>query len=539
MIELIFSRDGKPCLRQQIGETPLTIGRDNDNHIQLADEDISRKHCKIERVGGKHIITDLSSNGTFLNNQPVKSSPINIGDTLTLGRWTVSIRAADDKPVEPTVVAQRRPTSILSFDREKKTISTARLSLTINSPDNREEDVSVRETEVVLGSQDSCNVVINDPFVSRRHCRIVHRDNRILLMDLGSTNGTYVENIRIDQVSLPARGTFRIGKTIVRYELNQEASTIRPIDGSSLGPMIGKSEVMREAFAVIERVAPSDATILITGESGTGKDLVARLLHQMSHRALKPFISVNCGALPSAIIESQLFGHERGAFTGAVERMAGLFEQTAGGTLFLDEISEMPLELQTRLLHVLESHRIRRLGGKEDIEVDFRLIAATNRELRRLASDGRFRQDLFYRLYVVPINLAPLRERGEDLRLLAEHFANEFSPPSAPMCLTDAAIEKMHAHNWPGNVRELRNVIQRSVLFLDGKAIDAKDISFAPIADQSVTEHNLEIRERDTIIAAMDHHKGNQTKAARQLGIARTTLSAKIQRYQIDLTQFK
>jgi DNA-binding NtrC family response regulator len=539
MIELVFSRDGRPCLRQQVGKSPLTIGRDLNNHIQLTDEDISRCHCKIEWVSGKYVLTDLSRNGTLLNNQPIKSSTITIGDTVTIGRWSVSVVDTPEKPSEITVMASRRPTSILSFDKDKKTISTQRISLIIIPPDEKLVPVSITQTEATIGSLDSCDVSIHDPFVSRRHCRLIHRDGRIVLMDLGSTNGTYVDNVRIEQVSLPSQGQFRIGKTLIRYRLEREASAIKPIEGASLGPMIGKSEVMREIFALIERVAPSDATVLVTGETGTGKELVARLLHQMSHRAEKPFVSVNCGAIPASIIESQLFGHERGAFTGAIERMAGLFEQAHGGTLFLDEIGEMPLELQTRLLQVLENHRIRRLGGKEDIDVDFRLIAATNKELQRLVSDQRFRQDLFYRLFVVPINLMSLRERGEDTRLLAEHFAGEFSPPNAPMRITDEAITKICSHNWPGNVRELRNVIQRSILLSSENVIDAKDITFAPIAMESLLEHNLEIKERETIVAALSQNKGNQTKTARQLGIARTTLCVKIQKYQIDLSKLE
>lgn len=535
MIELVFSRDGRPCLRQQMGEQPLTIGRDSDNQVQLTDEDISRKHVRIEWKDGKYVATDLSRNGTYLNNQQINTSSVNVGDTLTLGRWTVDIVETNSETKELTVIAPKQPTSILNFDTQSRMIASQHLSLAITTPDDVQKNIHLKQSELIFGSMESCDVEINDPFVSRRHCRIVHRNERVVLMDMGSTNGTYVDNIRVDHVSLPAEGSFRIGKTTIDYKLDRHTEAIRPSTEFSLGPMIGKSETMREVFTLIEKVAPSDATVLITGESGTGKDLAARLLHQMSHRAARPFISVNCGAIPSSIIESQLFGHERGSFTGAVERMSGLIEQANGGTLFLDEIGEMPLELQTRLLHVIENKKIRRLGGKEDIEIDFRLVAATNKELQRLAGDGRFREDLFYRLYVVPIYLTPLRNRGDDMKILAERFIKELSPSNTTMRLADDAMNKLVSHNWPGNVRELKNVIQRAILFAAENTIDAKDISFAPLESKTIVENKLENKESNAITAAIRKYNGNQTKAAVELGIARTTLSAKVLKYHINV----
>ncbi len=539
MIELVFSRDGKPCLRQQVDETSLTIGRDTDNQVQLTDEDISRKHLRIEWKDGKYVVTDFSSNGTYLNNRPIKTSPLKVGDSLTIGRWTVEVVAGRADTRSTTVIAPKQPTSILNFDAEKKSISVERIKLTVTTPDQKKENFTLRRTETVIGQAESCDVEINDSFISRRHCRLINKGSRIMLMDLGSTNGTYVEGVRVDNVSLPLEGSFKIGKSTIDYKLDRHFEIVSPSLETSLGPMIGASEKMREIFSLIEKVAPSDATVLITGESGTGKDLAARLLHQMSHRAEKPFISINCGAIPASIIESQLFGHEKGSFTGAIERMSGLIEQANGGTLFLDEIGEMPLELQTRLLQVIESKKVRRIGGKEEIEVDFRLIAATNKELQRLAADGRFREDLFYRLYVIPIHLTPLRERGDDLKILAQRFIKDLSVPRAMTKLTDAAIEKLASHDWPGNVRELKNVIQRAILFSTSTTLDAKDISYAPIETKAAGDANLENKERDTIIASLIKFGGNQTKAATELGIARTTLSAKVLKYQIDVKKLQ
>jgi DNA-binding NtrC family response regulator len=535
MIELVFLRDGKPCMRQKVADTSVTIGRDDDNHIQLTDEDISRKHLKIEWKEGKYVLTDFSSNGTLLNSQPIKTSEINAGDTLTIGQWTVNVLNSEPAPDQTTVSTGRAQTSVLNFDVERKALASQRIVLNIISADGKSRRTSLRQTETTFGTTDNCGVTVNDEYVSRRHCRLTHKNGRIILTDMGSTNGTYFDGIRIDHVSLPSEGSFQMGKTTIEYKLDRFAETIRPSIDSSLGPMIGNCEAMREVFALIERVASSDATVLVTGESGTGKDLVARLLHGLSHRSAKPFISVNCGSIPSSIIESQLFGHERGSFTGAVERMSGLIEQANGGTLFLDEIGEMPLELQTRLLHVIEQKKIRRLGGKEDIAVDFRLVAATNRQLQRLVANGRFREDLFYRLFVVPIHLPALRERGDDVNLLAQNFAKELSPSGMKITLEEKAVSKFASHKWPGNVRELKNVIQRAILFASGGAIKAADISFASIEIEAPGEHNLETKERNSILNALKANDGNQTKAAEILGIARTTLSTKVLKYGIDV----
>jgi len=335
MIELIFTRNGRPYLRQRLSETTLNIGRDYDNHIQLTDEEISRRHCTIEWKNGQYILIDKSKNGTLVNNRNVKTAQINVGDTIYVGKWVINVVESNSSEPPPTISWSQTPTSILNFDAEQKRLTSERLVLSIETPGEKSRDVVLKKTSAIIGSLQSCDVCINDPFVSRNHCRIEHNKGKIIIIDLASTNGTYVENIRIEKVSVPPSGVFRVGKTTIRYKLDINTEKIEPSERESLGPLIGKSKPMREVYTLIERIAPSDAVVLITGESGTGKELAARLLHQLSHRSSKPFISVNCGALPSSIIESQLFGYERGAFTGAVEKTAGLFEQADGGTIFL------------------------------------------------------------------------------------------------------------------------------------------------------------------------------------------------------------
>jgi len=536
-MEIMFSRDGRPCLCQKLTEQTVTIGRGPCNHIQLTDEEISRRHCVIEKKEQTYIIKDLSTNGTFLNNEMVSESAIEVGDTISIGRWVLNVVEKADSSNRETVVSHKDPTSIIDFDVGQKIISTQKFLLTITPSGEKPYITTTAKLDLVFGTMPSCDIPVEDSFVSRRHCRLWFENNEIFLMDLNSTNGTYINGKKAEKNAAPLESSFKIGKTVVCYKFEKEKEQLKPSKKNSLGPMVGNSLAMRETFALIEKVASSDVTILITGESGTGKDLVAQLLHEMSCRSNKQLVSVNCGALPASIIESQLFGHERGSFTGATERMVGLFEQANGGTLFLDEIGEMPFELQTRLLRVLETKKIRRLGGKNDIDVDFRLVAATNKELQPMVNSNRFRQDLFYRLYVVPIELKPLRERSDDVKLLCEKFLQEMTPKGKHVELSKETMRKLKEHTWPGNVRELKNVIQRSIVLANSNIIEADEISFAPLESEKTSEYSLEIKEKNAIVDALRANKGNQSKAARDLGIARTTISSKILRYRIDIDE--
>ena len=303
--------------------------------------------------------------------------------------------------------------------------------------------------------------------------------------------------------------------------------------------MIGQSPAMREVFDTIRQVAPSRATVLIQGESGTGKELVAQAIHRMSAQARGPFVPVHCAALANNLLESELFGHEKGAFTGAAERRRGRFELADGGTLFLDEIGEIDPSIQVKILRVLEERKFERVGGQETIDVDVRLIAATNRDLQKLMEEGRFREDLFYRLYVVVIHLPPLRERPGDVPLLVQHFLTTLARDNnkAIAGITPEAMELLAAHPWPGNVRELRNAIERMVVLCRGDKISVRDIP-APLkaaAHRSTAiagaELSLQDAEKRMIVDALKAHDGNRTRAAAQLGISRRTLHRKLNEY--------
>ncbi len=325
----------------------------------------------------------------------------------------------------------------------------------------------------------------------------------------------------------------------LRHRVRELSGKLREL--GHFGPLVGASPPMQTVYDLVTRVAPSSASALITGESGTGKELVAETVHRLSRRASKPYLVVNCGALSPALIESELFGHERGSFTGADRAHHGYFERADGGTLLLDEVSEMPPELQVKLLRVLEAGAVMRVGGSKPLKVDVRIIAATNRDLDAAVAQGKFRQDLLYRLKVFPIPLPPLRERGDDVEHLSEHFLAELNQQEgAQKSLSAAAIATLRRYNWPGNVRELRNVIHRAFLMADeviGPAELSSELShFTPITREewlSVSpEMSLADVERRQILAALDHFSGDRRKAAAALGVSLRTLYNRINQYQ-------
>jgi len=305
--------------------------------------------------------------------------------------------------------------------------------------------------------------------------------------------------------------------------------------------LLGESEVMQDIFYKIEKVAPTDANILILGENGTGKDLIAKALHQRSLRAEKPFVKVDVGALTESLFESELFGHKKGAFTDAREDRKGRFEAASGGTLFLDEIGNISLHQQAKLLSVLQNRQVIRLGTNDPIPVDIRLICATNVPLAELANENRFRKDLIYRINTVEIVVPPLRKRGKDILLLAKHFSvvysNKYMKPV--MELDEKAQEKLLGYHFPGNIRELQYTIERAVIMSDGNVLQANDLIFSPIESPATvemeqpTELKLSAVEKNTILRVIEKHNGNITKAAKELGLTRTALYRRLSKYDI------
>ena len=308
--------------------------------------------------------------------------------------------------------------------------------------------------------------------------------------------------------------------------------------------MVGKSKNMQDLYALMRRAAESDITVLIQGESGTGKELVARLIHYNSRRKAAPFIGVNCAAIPESLIESELFGHERGAFTGASARRIGQFERAQGGTVLLDEIGDMPVALQAKLLRVLEERELQRVGGTSTIPIDIRVIAATNRDLQTVVKEGGFRADLFYRLAAYPLDIPPLREHREDIPLLAAHFLKEHADRSGEDIrgISPAALQRMLAYDWPGNVRELRNAIERAVLLETTDRLQVNNLphQLSPVVPPPTGPeapdhhpHSMQEAERQAIVRALEFSRSNITRAAQVLNIDRTTLHRKVKKYNL------
>ncbi|MBD3182779.1 AAA domain-containing protein, partial [Candidatus Poribacteria bacterium] len=308
--------------------------------------------------------------------------------------------------------------------------------------------------------------------------------------------------------------------------------------------MIGESQVMQELVAKIRQVAPTNSRVLITGENGTGKELAARAIHRNSERKDKPFIQMNYAAIPQDLIESELFGHEKGAFTGAIKRTQGKFEQADGGTILLDEIGDMSLLTQAKVLRVLESGEFTRVGGGELINVDVRVIAATNKELDTEVKEGRFREDLFYRLNVIPINIPALRERTDDIPILADYFMNTFCRENGKRIkkIEPEAMKILQSYSWPGNVRELKNLVERLVIMAPSDTIKPSDLPSSLTGDESISPDisSMTLKdarnefERKFILDALDKHDWNVTETASQLGIERTNLYRKMRQHDIE-----
>jgi DNA-binding NtrC family response regulator len=343
----------------------------------------------------------------------------------------------------------------------KLPVRTLRVEV-LEGPDAGAAKVAESET-LTVGSADGNDLVLKDPMVSRFHATFARCEGGVKITDNGSTNGAFVGAVKVERAIAPPGTTFRVGRTTLRV-VDGDAVAIALHTGEALAGLRGRTPTMRRLMASIERAAKSTAPVLAVGESGTGKEVIARALHDLSPRAKEPFVTVDCGSLSPTLVASELFGHERGAFTGAERMHAGAFERAHGGTLFLDEIGELPPALQTSLLGALERRRFRRLGGRTDIAVDLRVVSATNRDLKGEVNRGAFRLDLYYRLAVVVLEVPPLRERTEDIPILVEHFLRE-SGHAGPVeeLIGPQAMAALQGYFWPGNVRELRNMIEATV----------------------------------------------------------------------------
>ncbi|HWO13109.1 MAG TPA: sigma 54-interacting transcriptional regulator [Polyangiaceae bacterium] len=337
--------------------------------------------------------------------------------------------------------------------------------LRVTSGDARGNSLIV-ERLIRIGKAPDNDLVLPDASVSRYHCEVEPSESGLVVRDLGSTNHTRVGRSKIQNATLEPGATLVVGDVELVLEPDAERWQVAPSSSERFGRAVGPSLAMRQVFGLLERIASSDATVLLEGETGTGKDVLAQSIHEQSPRREQPFVVVDCGAVSYNLIESEFFGHERGAFTGAVQARAGAFETVGKGTLFLDEIGELPLDVQPKLLRVLEAAEFRRVGGNRPQRCEARIVAATKRNLKQEVERGKFREDLYFRLAVVPLTVPPLRQRREDIPALVECFLEQArlrDPRSAALTLGEETLAGLTAHDWPGNVRELRNVLDRAV----------------------------------------------------------------------------
>jgi DNA-binding NtrC family response regulator len=397
----------------------------------------------------------------------------------------------------------------------------------------------------VLGAERGCDVVLQDPAVSRRHCSVVPTAVGFTITDLGSKNGTTIDGVAITKVTAPPGVALRLGKTLVQLLPADEPVAIPPSTNDHFGAMYGDSPAMRQVFAILERASKSEAPILFLGESGTGKELAARAVHDASPRKDGPFVVFDCGASTETLIESDLFGHVRGAFTGAAGDRQGAFAAADGGTLFLDEIGDLPIGLQPKLLRMLEAGEVVPLGGRKPEKHDVRVVAATHRDVFGEVARGGFRGDLYYRLAVVEVHLPPLRQRHGDLARLVGRFLERAGRKDLVAQIGGPALDRLERYHWPGNVRELRNVITRAVA-LAGPGDDfaalpillrpttAADNGAPPVrADRPFHELKDEVVarfEREYLTDLLVRAEGNLSQAARMAGLERKFLYRLLER---------
>ena len=433
-----------------------------------------------------------------------------------------------------------------------------RVTLRVTDGPDRDVQIQTARPRITIGRSAVNDLVLTDGSISGLHAELQlgSAGGAVLLRDLGSTNGTMVNGVRLREAWIDPGTTIHLGKTAVAFLAEDEVQV--PISRQGhFGALIGQSPAMREVYAVLERIADTDMSVLVGGETGSGKELVARALHDESPRHKGPFVVLDCGALPRELAEAAILGHRKGSFTSAISDRAGCFEEAHGGTLFLDEIGELPLDLQPKLLRVLDRREVQRIGDSTVRKVDVRVVAATHRDLKTMVSQGQFREDLYFRLSVMTVELPPLRDRGDDIVLLAEKFIAEFTRGKPPVALGPAARAALLDHKWPGNVRELRNTIERAVHLAARGVIEPSDLFLGrqprtpvapaappPAADapdpaleglyrlpfKEAKQELLDAFERRYFSRLLDDHAGNLSRAAAAAGITRYYLRELLKR---------
>jgi DNA-binding NtrC family response regulator len=543
MGKLVITLGSLPLLAVEIGEGRTRIGRSADNDLVLPLPDVADYHAEIHSTGATCEVEAAQGESLGQHGRAIDRARLSPGEQVSLGcyrlQW-LTPEVDSDRSQPELDLANLRSHGTKTLEQSRQTGGRV---VGLEVMDGAEHGLrrDLEDSVTLIGRSPQCGVVLTDDAVSWEHCALELDGASVRVRDLGSHNGTYLDGRLIESALAEAGSRVQIGQTTL--ELIGESEVGDGTTSPGLAELIGRAPKMQEVYARIEEAASSRIPVLIVGETGTGKELAARAVHSLGPRSLCPFVPVNCAAIPRDLLEDELFGHVRGAFTGAADDRAGAFERADGGTVFLDEVGELAPELQPKLLRVIEDGIVPRLGGDE-VQCDFRVIAATNSDLARAMSDGRFRQDLFYRLAVFQIRLPLLRDRLDDLPDLVDHFldsAEEHTGIAGAKRIQfgQDALRRLGEHGWPGNVRELRNFVFRSVVevkqgHVDKQLVDrlfADFITPETMAPSSVA--SLEETEKEVIRKALQDCNGERRAAARRLGIAESTLYEKIRRYDL------
>jgi DNA-binding NtrC family response regulator len=534
MPELAFFRHGEELLRVALGDR-TTIGRSADCDVSLPDPGLSRIQASVERRGEGYVLVDHSGRGTRLAGEDVREAPLADGAELSFGTWKALFR--ESRTGAPDSTAAGGLTGIRSVEAPHPAALRLRLR-----ERGRERHVPLPEGGLTVGSVPGNDLVLDDAFVSARHLRLERQGTQVRVVDAGSTNGTFLGGVRVWRAELPPGLPLVLGDSELVLERGAPREGRLP---GSYEEMFSLDPSMRQVFDLIDRIAATSYPVTVLGETGTGKELVARAVHARSPRREAPFIPVNCAAIPESLMESELFGHEKGAFSGADRLRKGAFEEADGGTLFLDEIGEMPADLQAKLLRALENGEVRRVGSSRPILVSVRVVCATHRDLPALVRAGRFREDLYYRLYVAPVTIPPLRQRQGDVRALAQRFLDAAAPQGLSLRWSEEALQKLEGHDWPGNVRQLRNVVLRALLFRgEGLVLPASAVTFEDVrgatarGGDDATLHlpglTLEDVEREAIRLSLRRHRGKRAAVVKELRIAKSTVMKRIAQWGLQ-----
>lgn len=547
LLELYFQ--SKHLSSLVIAKKPLFwIGRAPDCDLILPDLEISRKHCLIRNLDGRLTIESSSQNPIYCGDMEIPSSrfPLQKASFYKLSRQ-YSFRIMDSEEAGKTLIRERRKTQMIVLGANEDSLSTANAVIEYKDAKALPNEISVGSDGLSIGQHPRNDLVLSHPSVSQFHCRLEFKNNAFLLTDLSSTNGTFIESKKIIQTWLADDAEILVGQTPIRFRLKKKTSPLKKDQHHRFFGMVSKSEKMQRVFSWAEIAAPTEAPIFIQGETGTGKELLARALHDLSDRFEHPLITINCASLPANLIESELFGHEKGAFTNASETRIGAFEAAHEGSLFLDEIGELNLDLQAKLLRTLESGEVKRIGSNKNIQTDVRIISATHRDLRSMVEQGKFREDLYFRLHVVPIVIPPLRERKEDIDILVQHLLELIG---SHLQISPEALSFLKTYHFPGNIRELKNILQRSLIESQMRKTfhSPEDGEFDPqllLSDFKFVrvdgKHHIPgiADERSYIYQILEKHNFNQSEAAKELGMAISSLHDKLKKVGINLKEEK